>query len=115
MLPKPPFTAVPSSKVQDPLFAKVAELVPGIGAEESDEEFDLAAMMAKQRAQAASLHQEAQKLRAAEPKYALVLLHIGFACKLLDPAWQRRLALPAAQIRSCNASKLVNVVFRAGT
>ena len=52
--------ALPS---QDPVFARVAEAVPGIGDDESEEEFDLAAMMAKQRAQAASLHQEAQKLR----------------------------------------------------
>jgi hypothetical protein len=53
--------------VKDALFATVAELVPGIGDNEEDEEFDLAAMMATQRAQSAMLHQEALKLRATAP------------------------------------------------
>jgi hypothetical protein len=59
-------------EVQDSLFSTVAEVVPSTQDEASDDEdFDLAAMMAKQRQQAAALHQEAFKLRQASGLYAL--------------------------------------------
>lgn len=60
--------------LQDDLFAKVAEIVPGIRDEEDEEDFDIAAIMAKQQQQAAKIRQEAQQMRSA-----------GYA--LLDPEW----------------------------
>lgn len=50
--------------LQDDLFAKVAEIVPGIRDEEEEEDFDIAAIMAKQQQQAAKIRQEAQQMRA---------------------------------------------------
>jgi hypothetical protein len=49
--------------VQDDLFAKVAELVPGIREEESDDDVDIAAIMARQRQQAERIRQEAASMR----------------------------------------------------
>lgn len=49
--------------MQDDLFAKVAQIVPGIRDEEEEEEFDIAAIMAKQKQQAAKIRQEAQQMR----------------------------------------------------
>ena len=79
------------------MFARVAEAVPGIGDDESEEEFDLAAMMAKQRAQAASLHQEAQKLRTtsdtcASGCHSANLLHAWMEAPV---SHERRVCLPS--------------------
>lgn len=50
--------------MQDKLFEQVAAAIKDATQEESEEEFDLAAMMALQRQQAASLHKQASQLRA---------------------------------------------------
>ena len=62
--------------LQDALFKVIAEMVPGIQDNETDDEFDLAAMMAKQKAQSAALQQEAQKLRLSGPACAPPLRNV---------------------------------------
>ena len=56
--------------LQDELFAKVAEIVPGLQDEEDDEEFDIAAIMAKQKQQAAKIREEAVQMRMNNEAYA---------------------------------------------
>jgi hypothetical protein len=80
--------------VQDSLFETVAEAAPAIQEEASDEEeFDLAAMMAKQRQQAAALHQEAFKLRQASGmcvSRVLVVYLVLLTSKAVFQHWQFR-------------------------
>jgi hypothetical protein len=54
-----------SGRLQDALFAKVAEILPSVREDDDDEEFDIAAIMAKQQQQAAKIRQEAQQMREA--------------------------------------------------